>query len=99
MTLKRTAQQFVLCLAVAASPLVLAQNTGMPNASTSAGAANADTMAPGSTGSGTPKGAGDTSASGASTTGATKSMKNSSSKKKSKAMGNSGANTAPNPTQ
>jgi hypothetical protein len=98
MVLKRTFQQFILCLAVSASPLVLAQGAGTPNASSSSGAANADTMAPGATGAGVPKGAGDTSASGASSAGSTKSMKKLT-KKKSRAKTSSGMNAAPAPAQ
>lgn len=99
MRLKSTILSLILCLAVSAPPSALAQGTGTPNASTSSGAANADTMAPGGTGNAVPKGAGDTSASGVSPAGNTKGMKKKSVKNKSPAAADSGTNQASKPAQ
>ena len=99
MRLKSTILSLILCLAALASPSALAQGAGTPNASTSSGAANADTMAPGGTGNAVPKGAGDTSASGASPAGNTKSMKKKSVKNKSPAAADSGTDQVPKPAQ
>jgi outer membrane receptor protein involved in Fe transport len=61
---KTTAFTLLILFATSATSLAMAQTTGKGNASTSAGAANADVMAPGGTGNIVPKGAGDTTASG-----------------------------------
>jgi hypothetical protein len=56
-------------------------------------------MAPGGTGNAVPKGAGDTSASGASPTGNTKGMKKKSGKNKSPTAADSETNQVPKPAQ
>ncbi|MBK4736679.1 hypothetical protein [Noviherbaspirillum pedocola] len=61
---------FAMMLAASFALPVSAQNAGAKgNASSAAGASNADVMAPGATGATTPTGAGDTSASGVSNDG------------------------------
>jgi hypothetical protein len=99
MTLKPIIRLFICCIASTATMLALAQGAGTPNASTSSGSANADTMAPGATGAGVPKGAGDTSASGASPAGTGKSMKKESERSKRQTKPNSKTNAAPKPVE
>jgi hypothetical protein len=99
MTRKNITQLFIGCLAASASLLALAQGAGTPNASTSSGSSNADTMAPGATGAGVPKGAGDTSASGTSPAGTGKSMKKEPARSKRQAKPNNTMDAASKPVQ
>jgi hypothetical protein len=80
MKVNKIAVSLVMLLAASVTPVAFAQGTGGPNASSSTGAANADTMSPGATGNVVTKGAGDTSASGASASTGSKSVKKKSAK-------------------
>jgi hypothetical protein len=100
MGLKSAALSLLFVFAASASSLATAQGTGTGNASTSSGAANADTMAPGATGTAVPKGAGDTSASGAPSAGNTKSMQKKPAKTKRRdAASAQGGDTSQKPSQ
>jgi hypothetical protein len=92
-------QLLICCLAASATTLALAEGAGTPNASTSSGSSNADIMAPGATGAGVPKGAGDTSASGTSAAGTDKSMKKGPARIKRQAKPNSQTDATSKPVQ